>query len=269
MEKLQLRYEVDWMTISIMSCMSNFRVCWVLVGCIICGILTSLPAAAQNENLTCTGAEMKSYADLVFCLPPGVEAAAASAVEEGNYTAGRVVRAALLINGSRVSLHLLYPCQAPAAQLEPAAMKSLLEAYDPAMKQASYFDSLLNINGRPAIGGQVADQIFAAYQPTNQTVALILMDMNMSQDLMVSFLSGLRISPKEGSSPLSAGYCQGTTAVSAVGKETAPSGAKATSQLSPAEARAAQFQAAKEKMAADMEAARKKLESARGSMMGF
>ena len=212
---------------------------------------------------------MKSYADLVFCLPPAVEAAAASAVEEWNYTAGREVRAALLINGSRVSLHLLYPCQAPAAELEPAAMKSLLEAYDPAMKQANYFDSLLNIGSRPAIGGQVADQIFAAYQPANQTVALILMDVNMSQDLMVTFLSGLRITPKDGSSPLWPGYCQDTTAVSTAGKEKAPSVAGEVSQLSPAEARAAQFEAAKEKMAADMEAARKKLESARGSMMGF
>ncbi len=257
------------MTTSIISCRLNPRGCWILLGCILCGLLTSLPAASQDENLTCTGAEMKSYADLVFCLPPAVEAAAASAVEEGNYTAGREVSAALLLNGSRVSLHLLYPCQAPAAELEPAAMKSLLEAFDPAMKQANYFDSLLSIGNRPAIGGQVADQIFAAYQPVNQTVALILMDVNMSQDLMVSFLSGLSITPKDGSSPLSAGYCQDTTAVSTASKETAPSDTKAASQLSPAEARAAQFEAAKAKMAADMEAARKKLEATKGSMMGF
>jgi hypothetical protein len=198
-----------------------------------------------------------------------VAAQAASAVEENNYTAGREVRAAMLFNESRVILHLIYPCQAPTTQLEPAAMKSLLEAYDPVMKQANYFDSLLSVSGHQAIGGQVGDQIFAAYQPANQTAALILMDRNMSEDLMVSFLSGLRITLKEGISPLWPGYCPDTAAVSTAGKENAPVSRQVVSQTSAAEARQAQFEASKKKMAADMEAARKKLESTKERMMGF
>ncbi len=66
-----------------------------------------------------------SYAELGFCLPPQVVVEPES-VEEVNYTSGREVRASMLLNGSRVSLHLLYPCQAPQTKLEPEALKSLI-----------------------------------------------------------------------------------------------------------------------------------------------
>ena len=100
--------------------------------------------------------------------------------------------------------------------LEPEALKSLIGNYDPALMQANYSDSLLSISGLPAIWGQLANQkIIAAYQPTNQTPALIVMDVSMNEDTMASFLQYLQITVKEGSSPLMSGYCPDTTATSA------------------------------------------------------
>ncbi len=220
---------------------------------------------------------MDNYAELDFCLSPEVVAEAASAVEVENYSAGREVRASLLLNGSMVSLHLLYPCQAPQTELEPAAMKSLLEAYDPAFMQANYSDSMKSFRGLPALWGQMAsqNQIFVAYQPTNQTPALILMDGSISDELMAGFLSDLRIIPNEGSSPLSPGYCPDTTAVPAeTNVENTPAinngtGSQVTEQTTPAEARQDKFMTSKEKMAADMEAAKEKLAEAKERMMGY
>ncbi|MCX6668832.1 MAG: hypothetical protein NTV25_03375, partial [Methanothrix sp.] len=158
--------------------------------------------------------------------------------------------------------------------LEPAAMKSLIEAYDPAMMQANYSDSNLSIGDRPALWGEVANQIFVAYQPTNQTPVLILMDGNMSDELMVGFLGDLRITPKEGSSPLLPGYCPDSTAAPAeVNVESNPAAStEASSQLTgetTAESRKAKLMTSKEKMAADMEAAKERMAATKEKMMGY
>jgi hypothetical protein len=182
----------------------------------------------------------------------------------------------MLLNGSRVSLHLLYPCQAPQTELEPAAMKPLIEAYDPVMMQANYSDSMKSFSGRPALWGQMVNQnqIFVAYQPTNQTLALILMDGNMSDELMAGFLGDLRITPKEGSSPLLPGYCPDSTAASAeVNVQSNPAAStEASSQLTgetTAESRQEKLMTSKEKMAADMEAAKERMAATKEKMMGY
>jgi len=193
------------MTIAILPCRSvPLELKLLFISILLC-LLAFLPAAAQEDNITCTSADLGGYAELGFCLPENVIVEPEN-LEEANYTAGREVRAFMLLNGSRVSLHLLYPCQAPQTELEPEAMKSLLEAYDPAMMQANYSDSMLSIRNRSALWGEVDSQIFVAYQPSNQTPVLILMDGNMSDELMVAFLGDLRITPRRAARP----SCQAT-----------------------------------------------------------
>jgi len=260
------------MTISILSCRSAPRGLKLLLGCFLLCLLVSMQAAAQDKNVTCTGADLGSYAELGFCLAPQVVVEAES-MNEANYTSGKEVSASLLLNGSRAVLHLLYPCQAPQSLLDAAAMKSLVEAYDSAMAQASYSNETLAVGGKPAIGGMVGNQIFVAYQPTNQTPALVLLDGNMNEENMVAFLQYLRITLKEGTSPLTAGYCPDTTATTApaqVSTESAANNASAgLATQTPAEARATALESKKEKMAADMEAAKEKLAEAKERMRGY
>jgi hypothetical protein len=265
------------MTNAILPCRSISLGVMLLFGCILLGLLTSLPAAAQDKNVTCVGASMGSYAELGFCLPPQVVVEPES-VEEANYTSGREVRASMLLNGSRVVLHLLYPCQAPQTEIGSEALKSLIGKYDPALMQANYSDSLLSISGLPAIWGQLANQkIIAAYQPTNQTPALVVMDGSMNEDTMASFLEYLQITVKEGSSPLMPGYCPDTTVASVDVKPADVEPAKVsaenntavsnyvTGQTDVPEAKKA-FMSAKDKMAADREAAMAMMQKAKERM---
>lgn len=264
------------MTISILSCRSAFVGLKLLSGCFLLCLLVSMLAAAQDENTTCIGADLGSYAELGFCLAPQVVVEAES-VDEANYTSGKEVRASLLLNGSRAVLHLLYPCRAPQSLLDAAAMKSLLEAFDPSMTQAAYSNETLAVGGMPAFGGMVGDRIFVAYQPTNQTPVLAILDGNMDENTMVAFLQYLRITVKEGTSPLTAGYCPDTTETTApaqVSTETAAASSAAAdnqvaTQTTPAEARKTAFETKKEKMAADAEAAKERLEAAKERMRGF
>jgi hypothetical protein len=100
-----------------------------LLFCFALCLLTTLPAAAQAESLTPFSADLDGYATLGFYVPTGATVEPES-LEEANYTEGREVNAVLLINGSRVSLHLLYPCQAPASQLEPDALKTAVNTFN-------------------------------------------------------------------------------------------------------------------------------------------
>ena len=60
----------------------------------------------------------------------------------------------------------------------------------------------------------MGNQVFAAYQPTNQTAAVIVMDGGLKEETMVEFLGNLTMTPNEGVSPLTPGYCSDTTAAS-------------------------------------------------------
>jgi len=177
---------------------------------------------------------------------------------EANYTGGREVAASMLLNGSRVELHLLYPCQAPQEELEPAKLKPYLEAFDPILAQTVYNES----GQGPALLGQLGNRNLIAYQPNNMTVALILTDINMSANMMAAFLGNLSISVNEGVAPPS--NCPDTMADN-VAPDVAPAEAAIQDNSIPSEVAdkkmtpAEKMKADREKIKAAMDAARKKL----------
>jgi hypothetical protein len=257
--------EVDWMKFKKLPNRSVPLGKMLLFCCIMLGLMTAFSATAQGEN-ECTGAEMGSYAKLVFCLPPEV-VVEPEAMAEANYTDGREVAASMLLDGNRVGLHLLYPCQAPQKELEPAELKPYLEAYNPILAQATYNESVPS----PALWGQIGNQIFIAYQPNNQTVALVLMDINMSETMMTTFLGNLSIAVNEGISPPS--NCPDTTDTTVAPATVAP--AEATVLNNPATSLATDAKVTptetsvqnnlatgREKMTTDTEAAVAKLKEA-------
>ncbi|MFZ3149865.1 MAG: hypothetical protein WA137_12610 [Methanothrix sp.] len=228
----------------------------LLFCCIALGLMTVFSAAVAQEKDVCTGAEMGSYAKLVFCLPSQV-VVEPETMAEANYTGGREVAASMLLDGNRVELHLLYPCLAPEKELEPAELKPYLEAFDPIMAQVTYNES----EQGPALLGQIGNRNLIAYQPNNQTVALVLTDINMSASMMATFLGNLTINVNEGITP--PGNCPDTMDTT----DTAVAPATATVQDNPAPSQvtakkmtpAEKMKADKEKLQEMMEAARKKL----------
>jgi hypothetical protein len=270
------------MKFAIMSCRSAPLGMLLLFCCITLGLMTALPAASQSDNLTRItmpmSEKMNNYAELAYILPSRVNVEA-DTLQVLNYTGGRDVKASILLNGSRVSLYLLYPCQTPQALLETGALKTLLAASDPAILKANYSDTLLAISGRPAIWGQMANQIFAAYQPTNQTAAVVVMDGSLPEETMADFLGNLSITPNEGVTPLTPGYCPDTTAAPVSAETTAPANETVVANPAPSTPAAATPTVAEivkgktmsrnEKMAADRAAALAKLDEARQKMKGY
>lgn len=173
-------------------------------------LLTTLPAAAQAGSVTPFSADLDGYAKLDFYVPTGVTVEAQS-LEDLNYTEGREIKAVLLVNGSRVSLHLLYPCQAPAAKAEPNAIKAAINAYNSGVSQTVYNPTPLNISGQSALWGQVGNQIVVAYQPSVQTIALVLIDESLDENSLEYLLGSLKITVTEGKSLLFPGYCPDTS----------------------------------------------------------
>lgn len=230
-------------------------------------LLTSLPAVAE-ENQSCKGADMAGYATLAFCLPADV-AVLPEALAEGNYTEGREVKALLILNESRVFLHLLFPCRMPSANMEPAELRSRIEAFDPSLKEMTYNTAPLNISGRQALWGGDANRTFAFFQPSNQTLALVLMDENLTEKVRMSLLGSLQITVSQNNSPLLPGYCAEPEAAAA----NAENNTNAYYQYHPTErggdveARLARFEAAKEQMAAESEATKERLDAAKERLM--
>ena len=236
----------------------------LLFCCITLGLMTALSAAAAPEKDVCTGAEMGSYAKLVFCLPPEV-VVEPETMAEANYTGGSEVAASMLLDGNRVELHLLYPCQAPQKELKPADLKPYLEAFDPIMAQATYNES----EQGPALLGQLGNRNLIAYQPNNLTVALVLADINMSAKMMTTFLGNLSIAVNEGAAPPS--NCPDTTIATVAPAEATVQNNATTSlatdnQITPVETRKENIATGQEKMASSMAAAKAKLEEARKKM---
>lgn len=267
----------------------------LLYGCIMLIFMVSLQAAAQGETTSCMAADLKGYAELDFCLPPEV-AVNPEAITVANYTEGREVKASMLFNESNVFLHLLYPCPAPMALLEPADLRSRIAVFAPVLETANYSSTELSIAGRPALWGQLENTIFAAYQPANQTIALVLMDGRMNETVMVSFLESLQIIINESESPLWPGYCAETSPAQPQAQESVNPGTNSsplsnnpltednaltennalmsndlltdnsqqvTNNASTAGTKQSEYEAGKARMAADIEAAKQKLEEAR------
>jgi hypothetical protein len=216
----------------------------LLCCCIILGLFTVLPVTAQGGDYTRISMPLSyrtnDYAEIAYILPSQVNVTtdAEGAVRVLNYTGGREVKASILLNGSRVGLYLLYPCQPPQTLLEPEPLKSLLAASDPAILKANYSDTLLGISGRPAIWGLMANLVFAAYQPTNQTAAVIVMDGTIPEETMAEFIGNLTITPNEGVSPLVPGYCPDTTVAPLAVATVAPPANTVAATVAPTDAAA-------------------------------
>lgn len=262
------------MKIAILPSISALRGREMLLRCILfcfalC-LLTALPAAAQTESLTPFSADLDGYANLDFYVPSGV-AVEPESLEEANYTEGREVNAVLLINGSRVSLHLLYPCQAPTSQLEPDALKTAINAFNSGLNQTVYNPTPLNISGQSALWGQVGSQIVVVYQPSIQTIALVLIDDSLDENTLEYLIGSLQITVNQGSSPLLPGYCPDTTVSEAATTEPAGSAnediAMASKMLEDkgpeVEIEPTVPESSKDRMNADIEAAKEKLEAAK------
>ena len=175
----------------------------LLICGMVIGLMGGLASAQDNatNNYTCTGADLAtesgSYASMAFCLPPEV-VVEAEGINEANYSSGSEVAASMLLDGSRVELHLIYPCQAPQEELTPADLKPYLEAYDPIFSQAAYNDSIT----APILVGQIGNLKFIANQ-RNETLFLVTADMNLSDATWGVFLENLMISINEGIAPAS------------------------------------------------------------------
>ncbi len=259
----------------------------MFIGCVffvsVLCLMTSLPVVAQANSLTPFSADLNGYAKLSFYVPTQT-AVEAESLDEANYTSGREVKASLLINKSRVSLHLLYPCQAPASNLDASALKAAINAYNPSMAQAAYNPASLNISGQSATWGQVGNQIFVAYQPSVPTIALLLIDDSLDENTMGYLLESLKITINKDSSPLWPGFCPDTSGSKAsealpAKAESKTSGIAASSNLlenlksgnmkTPGEARDSKLETDKERMATGLEAAQERLAAAKDKLKGF
>ena len=255
--------------------------------CILLGLLTMNPAVAQGENYTRLavplGDETNTYAEFATILPSVVNAEP-NDQQILNYTGGKDIWTSILLNGSKVDIFLLYPCQPPAGLLDAEGMKSLLASADETILQANFSEAELYIEGRPAIWGMLGASLFAAYQPTNQTAALIVMEGSLDEETMYHLLYNMSITVTEGMTPIPPGYCSDTTAVdgadavaadATVTGEATIDGAAAVDASASTEATAAvtqtasdlnQSQSRKEKADADRAAAMARLEEAKAAM---
>jgi len=253
--------------------------------CILLGLLTMNPAVAQGENYTRLavplGDETNTYAEFATILPSAVNAEP-NDQQILNYTGGKDIWTSILLNGSKVDIFLLYPCQPPVGLLDAEGMKSLLASADETILQANFSEAELYIEGRPAIWGMLGASLFAAYQPTNQTAALMVMEGSLDEETMYHLLYNMSITVTEGMTPIPSGYCSDTTAVDgadaiaadATGSvEATIDGAAAVNASASTGATAAvtqtasnQNQSRQEKAEADRAAAMARLEEAKKSM---
>jgi hypothetical protein len=235
-----------------------------------CCIMAGLSAAQENtSDCVRTGAALGSYANLTWCLPDEVVVA-----PEGmgviNYSSGTEVAASMMVDENRIELHLIYPCQAPQIELEPAELKPYLEAYDPVFAQATYNESVIS----PILVGQIGNLKFIAFQ-RHQTIFLVMTDMNTSDSIWQQFLGDLTL--QEGVA--SASNCPGsaspetTSAASEVEEEVAaalePVQENETATVSPSQPATVEttkktLATGKDKMAADMAAAQAKMDELMG-----
>lgn len=210
----------------------------ILLFCgMVIGLMGGFASAQENatNNYTCTGAELATqsgnYASMAFCLPPEV-VVEPEGISEANYSSGSEVAASMLLDGSRVELHLIYPCQAPQEEMTPADLKPYLEAYDPIFGQATYNDSIT----APILIGQIGNLKFIANQ-RNQTLFLVTADMNLSDVTWGIFLENLMISINEDVAPAS--NCPGTIAPEISSNDTSSNETASTTSEMEAEVAAA------------------------------
>jgi hypothetical protein len=228
----------------------------LLIG-IMFGLMIALIALAQG---ICQEADL-GYAKFGFCVPEQVDVVG-DYIKVQNYTGGKDVAASITLDGNKVELHLLYPCQAPQEELERAELKPYLEAFDSILAQTEYNES---VPGQVLLG-QIGNMDLIAYQPVNQTIALLLMDVNMSSELRSDFLTNLSIRIIEETTPLTPGYCPDSTIPASVQETATASGTDAKDTAAATESASAQPVTGKDKMSTDINAAKEQIEKLKKSM---
>ncbi len=184
-----------------MDCLTApFKLLMICFGLWLC----LMTASGQGIGPACQRMNISDYANMSFCLPQDVSVTFGASAE-GNYSQGRDVNASLLLNGSNVGLLLLYPCEIKA-DLEPSGLRALAESFDPQLRMAAYSSTPLKISGNKAIWGELKNRTFAAYQPSNRTLAVIFFDEGLPYGTISSFLNSLQITVSESNSPRM--YCQ-------------------------------------------------------------
>lgn len=98
----------------------------------------------------------------------------------------------LLLNSSKVGLHLLYPCGIEGG-MTPSELHTAVNAFDPEMAQANHSLAPMNISSVKGLWGEQDNMTFVVYQPANKTVAIIFFDEGMPYQVRQSFLESLRI----------------------------------------------------------------------------
>jgi hypothetical protein len=156
----------------------------------------------QDTGTECHSMDIGDYANLSACMPQEISVVPGN-VTIGNYSQGADVVTTLSLNGSNVGLHLLYPCEMNG-DLTPSGLRSVANAFDPEMGQASYNSTPLEISGLDALFGEAENMTFAIYQPSKETVAIIFFDEGTPYDVQRNFLESLSINVS-GQSPQS--YC--------------------------------------------------------------
>lgn len=227
---------------------------------VVAGVLTAISGSSagicQNASIA---TESNIYGEMIVCLPEEITVEGESMPAERAYNGGSEVALSILVDGNRVGLHLLYPCLAPETELAPADLKPYLEGYNPVLAEAMYNESIPG----PALWGQIGNQMLIGYQPVNRTIALLLIDMNMSESMMTTFLGNLSILVYEEVAPAS--NCQDTTSTAAEaiaasepaveGNETSVIAAVETTVQTPEE----KIATGREKMLADTQAAQARM----------
>ncbi len=163
-----------------------------------------MTASGQGVGSFCQNVSAGDYANISFCLPSEALAHPGAVVEE-NYSQGRDVNTSMLLSGNNIRLRLLYPCRIED-KLGPSEIRAFINAFDPQIKQARYSSTPLNISGRRAVWGELKNRTFAAYQPSNKTIAIIIFDEGLPYAVISSFLNSLKIDINDSHPPQT--YCQ-------------------------------------------------------------
>jgi hypothetical protein len=150
-----------------------------------------MAAQCQDTGTECHSMDIGDYANLSVCVPPEISVVPGN-VTVGNYSQGADVVTTLLLNGSKMGLHLLYPCKIKA-DLTLSGLRSATNAFDPTMGQADYNSTPIKISGLDALWGKLENMTFAVYQPSKGTVAIIFFDEGTPYDIILSFLDSLSI----------------------------------------------------------------------------
>ena len=172
-----------------------------------------LSASAQSPNYACQNISLGQYASFSFCLPSNATVTQGSSYQ-ADYAGGRDVGASFSINGSAVSLDLLYPCQIKE-KLTRDQIVSALVTYDGRLSQAYYSPDGAEVSGKSAVFGNYEKGSFVAFQPSDKTIAALFFSSDVGRNAQAELLGNLDLAINETITPLTPDYCSQSNDTSA------------------------------------------------------